>query len=272
MNQLKLTDRIGLNAIFGIISPGILVMAAFMFCLIAFAQIFAYQIHTKQLQMISSILKDWNFLIGIMLFFTSYLFGSVIRLFSNDFAEVLSGFYLRHLRRNRSPLATDRFPYPFAAQSLQKSDPGIFAWYKERFLAFADESQLNAWERKYFYNKCKSDLYARSASRALYNEKIESFVRFLSGALVADLFLFAVSLPFASYFLYVHQFFLASAYGLLSLFSLVVILSILENFRKQHTREVMNLWTSYYELCHETPEENSVQTNSESEVNQPKVR
>jgi hypothetical protein len=175
----------------------------------------------------------------------------VIRLFANDFAEVLSGFYLAKLRRKKTPLAIERFPYPFAGQSLQASNPEIFKWYRQKYPHFGDENGLDAWNKKYFFNRCKSDLYARSPERAMFYERIEAFVRFLAGALVANIFLFVVGLPFGLYFWLNQSDFLAAIYFTVALFSLVVIIAILERFRNQHTREVMALWTSYYEACRE---------------------
>lgn len=246
----ELTNRVGLTDFFGIFSPGVFVLIAFALCIIGLAHIFQVDINT--LETVNSVLKSWMVFINILALFASYLFGSVIRLFANDFAEVLSGFYLTKLRKKKSPIARERFPYPFAGGSFESSNPEIYRWYKERYEYFAEEDQLDPWDRKYFFNKCKVDLYARSPERSQFYERIESFVRFLAGALVSCIILFNVTLPFGIYFFMINSGFLATVYITFAIFSLTAVISILERFRNQHTREVMTLWTSYYEACCES--------------------
>jgi hypothetical protein len=252
MNELKFTDRLGLLDIFGIISPGIFILLTLLFCITGLVYVFRVSIENIAINEINSILRDWMILIIILVFFASYLFGSVVRLFANDFAEAFSGFYLSKIRRNKTPFAIDRFPYPFAGKSFKNSNMEVYTWYKKKYKFFGDEGELNQWDKKYFFNRCKADLYARSPERALFYERIESFVRFLAGALVSNLVLFIVTLSFGIYFLRENMGFLAAIYIAFSIFSFVVVIAILEKFRNQHTREVMALWTSYYEACQES--------------------
>jgi len=258
MSDVKLTDRIGLTDIFGIISPGIFVLLTGVLCIIGLVNVFNINMDNIDIDKINSILQVWIVLLGILAFFASYLFGSVVRLFANDLAERLSGYYLLKLRRKKSPIARERFPYPFAGKSFKNSNPKIYEWYRQEYEYFGEESKLESWNKKYFFNKCKADLYARSPMRAVFYERIESFVRFLSGALVSNLLLFGVTLPFAIFFFIHRLILLASIYITLAVFSFIVVIAILERFRNQHTREVMALWTSYYEACQEAKSQSTV--------------
>jgi hypothetical protein len=201
MSEIKFADRIGLNDIFGIISPGIFVLLSLILCVVGLEYVFSVNTSSIDFDRANSILKDWMIFVSITAFFSSYLFGSVIRLFANDFVEKLSGFYLSKIRRKKTPLAKERFPYPFAGKSLETSNREVFEWYRKKYPFFGEEDKLEVWDKKYFFNRCKADLYARSSQRALFCERIESFVRFLAGALVSNLLLFSITLPLGIFLL-----------------------------------------------------------------------
>ncbi|UJB73414.1 hypothetical protein HRE53_32800 (plasmid) [Acaryochloris sp. 'Moss Beach'] len=130
----QLTDRLGLIELLGIISPGVFVLISLILSIFGFINVFQVDINT--IKSFNSILENWMFLISIIFIFTSYLFGSIIRVFANDFAEVLSGLYLTHIKRKENPLAIERFPYPFAGKSFKHSNPEIFKWYKKEVQLF----------------------------------------------------------------------------------------------------------------------------------------
>jgi hypothetical protein len=202
------------------------------------------------LEKLGSAVKAWAMPVSLFSVFASYLFGGAIRLFANDFAEVMSGFYLTKLRRKTEPIAHERFPYPFAGNSFSKTDPAVFDWYKKKYADFASEGTLvDLFAKKYFFNRCKADLYGRDSQRAQFHERVESFVRFLAGSLVANLFLLAVCLPFSVYFWLNGPRLAASTYVVSASISFLVIIAVLERFRNQHTREVMTLWVAYYDAC-----------------------
>jgi hypothetical protein len=220
---------------------------------VGLAYILGVDLSIHSLSAINLVINPWIILITVSAFFISYLFGSVVRLFANDFSEWLSGIYLRKIRRKKERYAKERFPYPVVADEwIKKCAPHIFKWYKEQYSMYSEELKFDSAIRKFYYNKCKADLYAIAPERAKYHARIESFVRFLAGSLVSNIILLIVSLPFGIYFLYIKFNLLASIYIISTLSSLLLIIGILERFRHQHTREVVTLWTSYYEACRES--------------------
>jgi hypothetical protein len=242
---MNFINRITFLDFFGVLSPGVLLLTSVILLTTAVAKLL--HVDLNAFKVVNSELKDWSFLIGMVCFFISYLFGSVIRLFANDFSEILSGFYHRNLKRKTDKIYMERFPYSFAAKSFNDSNPEIFEWYQNKYQYFGRENELSAWDKKYFFNKCKANLYAISPERAFFYEKVESFVRFLAGSLFASVIFLLVTFPFGIYFLISGSMCFASVYLSLSITIFLIIIGILERFRHQHTREVMAMWTSYYD-------------------------
>lgn len=230
--------KIGLSNVLGVVAPGGLLLAGLTLAGIGIEELFDHHGYRAVL----SAVGGKEFLSTTAGLLAAYLLGSAIRLFANDLAEVCSGRYLRHLRGNSSALATQRFPYPIVLDWIT-ADVGthVFDYLKSKSPTFNREGN------KHFFNYCKMIIRDSSPERANYLESIEAFVRFLAGAFVSSTLTFSVSLPLAVAFIARKRFELGLAYGLISLTMLIVIFSVMERFRFQHTREVALTWLAFYD-------------------------
>jgi hypothetical protein len=236
--------KLGISNVLGIVAPGSLLLGGLTVAAVGLEEYFGFQGYRSIM----------NALTGKEILFTTcglliaYLFGSSIRLFANDAAEVSSGWYLRIIRRNRSPLAIQRFPYPFTNDWLETNiGPHVTQYLRSQSPTFGSE------RTKHFFNYCKMIVRARAPERADYLETIESYVRFLAGALVSSSLTTLLCLPLAVAFFLRRRYEIGFAYGFISLTMLIVVISVLERFRHQHCREVVHTWLAYYE-CSAKPE------------------
>jgi hypothetical protein len=172
----------------------------------------------------------------------SLVFGSVIRLFANDAAEVISGVYLRWLRRKHDSLARERFPYPLVARQIEMNvGLQVVQFLCKQNRAYTDEGN------KEYYNYCKIYVRTHSPSRADVCERIEAYVRFLAGVLLAALFTAIVAAALAVWAWVAGRQGVALALAWSFVLLGLVIAGIAERFRYQHTREVFHTWVSYYD-------------------------
>jgi hypothetical protein len=236
--------KLGVSNILGIIAPGSLLVVGLTVTAVGVEEYWGFHGYRAILTAVTG--KEIIFTTGGLLI--AYLFGSSVRLFANDVAEISSGWYLRIVRRNHSPIATQRFPYPFVTEWIDTDiGPQVTAFLRSQSPTFGAE------RTKHFFNYCKMIVRARAPERADYLETIESYVRFLAGALVSSTLTACLCLPLSIAFLVGRRFEIGSAYCMISLTMLIVIVSVLERFRYQHSREVINTWLAYYE-CAKYPE------------------
>jgi hypothetical protein len=244
MEHLKL----GLATILGIIAPGSLVCFAISLGIIGTLE---YH-HLVGYRRLLAGLFESQILLTVLLLLLSFLLGSSIRLFANDVVEVLSGCYLRWIRRKKTRITGERFPYPVVAEWIRdKIDPKIEQYLSSKNSKFAEQGN------KDFYNYCKMYVQAHSPARAALCEQIEAYVRFLAGSFISSLLTFAVSSTFSLLFWFSGRLAMAYSFFGLAISMMLVMVAILERFRHQHTREVIHTWVAFYDVSMERESQNA---------------
>lgn len=230
--------KFGLINILGIIAPGALLVAGLMLSTVGVFEFY----HMTNYRPLLKIMGESQFVTIVLFLLASYLLGSTIRLLANDVTEIVSGWYLRKLRRRHSEIATQRFPYPIVSSWIaQNVDPKIVDRLRAANKDFDKE------RNKAFYNYCKMQIHSTSNARAVYCERIESYVRFLAGSFISSLITLSLTAVLCLLFCCSGRWDRAFGFGSVFFGMLMVCVVILERFRSQHTREVFYTWIAFYE-------------------------